>query len=61
MIFKADEDAPSYLERDHSRNNKKHKRVVEEKRKHDKAKPYEREDRAELLNMLLGDWDANGE
>ena len=56
-----DEDAPAFLERDHSRNNKKHKRDVEEKRKHDKAKPYEREDRAELLNMLLGDWDANGE
>ena len=52
-----DEDAPAFLERDHSRNNKKHKRNVEEKRKHDKAKPYEREDKAELLNTLLGDWD----
>ena len=61
MIYKEDENVLGYLERDHSRSNKKHKRDVEEKRKHDKAKPYEREDRAELLNLLLGDWNANGE
>ena len=61
MIFKPDENAPPYLERDHSRSNRKRKRNVEEKHKHDKAVPYEREHKADMLNMLLGDWDSNGE
>lgn len=41
------------------RNRKKEHKLGEEKRDHPKHQPYEREDKAELLNTLLGDWDAS--